>query len=166
MCTDKPARSRGFSLPELILLIVVMAIALTGILLVFNTAVVGSVNPAINKQAIAIAESLMDEILLMPFTKPPGSTFLGTCPNATQANRAQFDSVDDYNCFPSAGGPIVTGITTIDGTAIPALAAYSVAVTVVGTALSTVGVANSKRVRVTVTGPGVSVVLDGYRLNY
>jgi len=36
MCTNRPARSRGFSLPELILLIVVMAIALTGILLVLT----------------------------------------------------------------------------------------------------------------------------------
>jgi MSHA pilin protein MshD len=166
MCTNKPARSRGFSLPELILLIVVMAIALTGVLLVFNTAVVGSVNPVVNKQAIAIAESLMDEILLMPFAKPAGSTFAGGCGNATQANRAQFDTVDDYNCFPSAGGAPVAGITTIDGTPIPLLAAYSVAVAVAPTALSTVGAADSRQVRVTVTGPGTSVVLDGYKLNY
>src|SRR5882672_534130 len=112
MCTNRPARSRGFSLPELILLIVVMSIALTGILLVFKHAVVGSVNPVVNKQAIAIAESLMDEILLMPFGNPTGG-FSGA---ATQANRAQFDDVGDYNNFAT------TGIFTIDGTAIAGLA--------------------------------------------
>jgi MSHA pilin protein MshD len=156
MCTNKPARSRGFSLPELILLIVVMAIALTGILLVFNTAVVGSVNPVVNKQAIAIAESLMDEILLMPFNNPTGG-FSGA---ATQANRAQFDDVGDYNNFAT------TGIFTIDGTAIAGLAAYSVAVTVVPTALSTVPSTDSKLITVTVTGPGSGVALQGYKLNY
>jgi MSHA pilin protein MshD len=156
MCTNKPARSRGFSLPELILLIVVMAIALTGVLLAFNTAVIGSVNPVVNKQAIAIAESLMDEILLMPFSNPSGG-FTGA---ATQANRAQFDDVGDYNTFAT------TGIFTIDGTAIAGLAAYSVSVTVAPAALSTVPSTASKLITVTVTGPGSGVALQGYKLNY
>lgn len=157
MCTSrKPARSRGFSLPELILLIVVMSIALTGILLVFNTAVVGSVNPVVNKQAIAIAESLMDEILLMPFNNPTGG-FGGA---KIQANRAQFDDVSDYDTFAT------TGIFAIDGTAIAGLAAYSVSVTVVPTALSTVPSAASKLITVTVSGPGSGVVLRGYKLDY
>ena len=59
MCTDKPARSGGFTLPELILLIVVMSIALAGVLSVYDTAVRGSVDPVINKQTLAIAESMI-----------------------------------------------------------------------------------------------------------
>lgn len=156
--SSKPARSRGFSLPELILLIVVMAIALTGLLLVFNTAVVGSVNPVVNKQAIAIAESLMDEILLMPFADPGTGGCSGCAP--TQANRAQFNDVRDYHNFAT------TGIFAIDGTAIAGLAAYNVAVTVVPTALSTVPSAASMLITVTVSGPGSGVALQGYKLAY
>jgi MSHA pilin protein MshD len=166
MCTGRRALNAGFTLPELILLIVVIAIGLAGILMVFQRAVSASADPVINKQAIAIAESMIDEILLMPFNKPAGSTFAGGCANATQANRPRFDSVQDYDCFPHAGGPPVTGITTINGAAIPGLAAYSVRVAVADTALQTVPAADSRRITVTVTGPGTTVELQGFKLNF
>lgn len=162
-------RCAGFTLPELILLIIVLSIGITGILIAYNQSVRGSGDPMVRKQVVAVAESMMEEIQLMPFTNPTGG-FAGTCATATQANRAQFDDVGDYNCFPSAGGPPVTGITTIDGTAIPELAAYSVSVTVTpNVSLGTITAAsgNATLITVTATGPGgATFTLNGYRTNY
>jgi MSHA pilin protein MshD len=149
-------RQRGFTLPELLLLLVVFAIGLSGILVVFNTAVVGSPEPIVRKQAMAAAESMLEEILLMPFSNPPG----GWSGAATQANRASFDDVQDY------GGFATTGIYTIDGGApLAGLGAYNLSVAVANTALGTVPAGDSLRVTVTVTGPRIAYTLEGYKLN-
>jgi MSHA pilin protein MshD len=59
---------RGISLVELIMFIVIVSVALAGILLVMNVTTRGSVDPLVHKQALAIAESLLEEVELMPFT--------------------------------------------------------------------------------------------------
>ncbi|OFZ65658.1 MAG: hypothetical protein A2V79_07055 [Betaproteobacteria bacterium RBG_16_56_24] len=56
------------SLIELIMFIVIVSVALAGILLVMNVTTRGSADPLIHKQALAIAESLLEEVELMPFT--------------------------------------------------------------------------------------------------
>ena len=153
MCAD-PRRTRshraaGFSLPELLVLITVLSIGLAGIALALQQAVRGSGDPLLSKQAVAVAESLMEEILLQPFNPVAGGT-----------SRADYNDVSDYNGYSSVG------ITAIDGTPIPGLADYNVSVSVANAALGAVPAADSKRVTVTVTGRGVTYALDGYRLNY
>jgi MSHA pilin protein MshD len=59
---------RGISLVELIMFIVIVGVALAGILLVMNVTTKGSADPLIHKQTLAIAESLLEEVELMPFT--------------------------------------------------------------------------------------------------
>lgn len=142
---------RGFTLAELIVLIVVVSIAIAGVMLVYSTAVRGSADPLVNKQALAIAEALLDEIQLTSYSVLPG----------TGPNRADFDDVLDYDGYSTAGGMV-----TIDGAPIPELAAYNVAsVTVTTPGLN--GVAEARLIAVTVTGPGaVSIALAGYRVNY
>lgn len=66
MCT--PHKQQGISLIELILFIVIVSIALTGILWVMNVTSKGSADPLIHKQSLAIAEALLEEVELMPFT--------------------------------------------------------------------------------------------------
>ena len=61
-------RQRGISLVELIMFIVIISVALTGILLVMNQTTAHSADPMIRKQALAIAESILEEVELMPFT--------------------------------------------------------------------------------------------------
>lgn len=152
------ARARGFTLIELIVLIVVLGTTLAGVMLLFQNVVRSSVDPQIYKQALSIAEAMLDEVLLASYEPQPGG---GT--------RANFDDVGDYNGFSTAGG-----ITDLQGVAIPGLAAYNVSVTVAapagladsGGALS---VAESRRVTVTVTVaglPDMTVRLDGFRLRY
>ncbi len=58
----------GISLIELIMFIVIMSIALAGILTVMNRVTGHSADTLIRKQALAIAESLLEEVELMPFT--------------------------------------------------------------------------------------------------
>ncbi len=146
----------GFTLPEMLLLIIVISVGLTGILLVFNNVVVGSGEPIVRKQAMAAAESMLEEILLMSFSNPAG----GWSGAATQANRQNFDDVQDYAGFGT------TGIFTIDGVApISGLESYALSTVIVNVGLGSVPAADSLRVTVTVTGPQVSYVLEGYKVN-
>ena len=146
----------GFTLPEMLLLIIVISVGLMGILLVFNNVVVGSGEPIIRKQAMAAAESMLEEILLMSFANPSG----GWSGTATQANRQNFDDVQDYAGFGT------TGIFAIDGAApISGLESYALSTAIVNVGLGSVPAADSLRVTVTVTGPQVSYVLEGYKVN-
>jgi MSHA pilin protein MshD len=147
----------GFTLIELIVLVVVISAALVGVLLVFQTTVRSSADPQVHKQALAIAEALLDEILLTSYDPLPGT-----------GARANFDDVSDYSGYTTAGG-----MKDIQNNPVPGLEAYNVsnvAVTVVtlndtGNVLTPV--AEAKRVTVTVTGPtSVAISLDGYRLKY
>src|SRR5688572_5232749 len=59
---------RGLTLVELILFVLIVSIALLGVLLLLNTATARSSNPLVQKQALAVAEALLEEVQLMPFT--------------------------------------------------------------------------------------------------
>ncbi|OFZ68026.1 MAG: hypothetical protein A2Z01_02485 [Betaproteobacteria bacterium RBG_16_58_11] len=148
---------RGFSLIEVIVFIMIVSIALAGVLSVMNFTTQHSADPLVRKQAIAVAESLLEEVSLHDFTKPSGG-FPGPF---TYPNRQYFDGIGDYNGFTTSG------IYTIDGTQIFGLTGYNVSVTVVGSALSGIPVTGASLITVTVTGPdNVSVVLAGYRTAY
>jgi MSHA pilin protein MshD len=63
-----PRRQNGLTLIELVMFIVIVGVALAGILMVMNITIRHSADPMIRKQALAIAESLLEEIELQPFT--------------------------------------------------------------------------------------------------
>lgn len=190
--TDRSRRlQRGVSLLELILFIVIVGAGVAGVLGVWRVTAQGSADPLIQKQALAIAEAYMEEVLAMPFTycdpddlhaataesdgpvNPANPLFchttleaIGAEPGETRGSgTTPYDNVNDYNS-------LTTGVpATIDGTAIGGLGAYQVSVAVVAQALSngagTVAANASQRVTVTVTGPGnTTVTLDGYRTRY
>lgn len=155
MCTERRSRQRGFTLAELLLLIVVLSVGLAGILLVINTTTAHSADPMVRKQAMAIAESMMEEVLLMPYGPPDVGDWSGA---ATQANRAQFDDALDYNGFQTAGIYRIE-----DGSAIAGLENYNLAVAVVPASVSGV---SGLAVTVTVTGPiDTNYALTGYKFN-
>jgi len=160
--------ARGFTLIEIIVVMVVVSVALAGILLAYSNAVQGSPNPNAAKQALAAAEAMLEEVQLAAFCNPSGG-FGGPY---TQANRQNFDDVDDYAGFAT------TGIYTIDGVApVTGLEAYNVSVAVAAAdfpsaAVPTITAASgdAKRITVTVTGPtnlpnAATVVLSGYRFD-
>jgi MSHA pilin protein MshD len=173
-------RLRGTSLVELVMFIVVLGLGLAGVMQVFATAVRASADPQIQRQALAIAESLMEEVQLMPLTycdpddaNVEGANSPAECssmtegigPNAGESRfgTPQFDNVGDYHGYGMAG------IVDITGTPVAGLSGYSASVSVVADALGSIGAASGDalRITVTVTGPnGASATLDGYRTRH
>ncbi len=166
MCMNRP-RSQGFTLIELIIFIVVISAALASILSVMNNVVAVSADPMVRKQAAALADSIMEEILLQPFCDPDTVNAAVVPPvcaaiGLPEANRTLFDAVDDYNGIDeviSAAGPIFVGMPA-------ALNGYRVQIIVVPMAFGGIAAANSKDITVTVTGGRETVVLRGRRTNY
>lgn len=141
-------RQRGFTLIELIIFIVVVSAGMAGILTVMNTVVKSSADPMVRKQAMALADSIMEEILLKAYDDPDG------LPNVVEAGRDTYDDVSDYNGLTQADFPDLP----------PELSGYTIAITVDLPAASN-GV-TMKRVTVTVSGRGASVRMFGYRASY
>lgn len=148
--TTKP-RQHGFTLVELLIFIVVVAVGLTGILQVVNTVVKSSADPMARKQAMALADSILEEVLQKEYTDPDPLVSTG------ETTRATMDDVDDYN-----------GKTQALFTDWPAsLSSYTVAITVAAPAnLGGSTTVPAKKVTVTVTGGGNVISMSGYRANY
>ncbi len=182
----KRRKSLGLSLVELIVFIVVVGTAVGGVLAALNLATRSSADPMIQKQALAIAEAVLEEVQLQPFTycdpdDANAATALNPAGCATTAEAigpeagetrlsatTPFDNVNDYNGFNMIGG-----ITNIAGSAIAGLNDYAVSVSVAGQGFAAVGggraipAADSLLITVTVNAPGnVSVALHGYRVRY
>jgi MSHA pilin protein MshD len=100
----------------------------------------------VRKQAMAMADSILEEILQKEYSDPDGV-------QGNETTRATMDDVDDYN-----------GKTKAIFTDWPsALGSYTVAIAVTTTTLG--GVA-AKKVTVTVTGGTNDITMTGYRTNY
>ena len=141
---------QGFTLVELIVSMVVVSIALGGVLMVMNTTILHSADPMLQHQAVAIAESYLEEALLHAYSDPDGS--------GGESLRSLFDDVDDYDGLADAGARDQTG------SAISGLEDYTVTVDVAGDVLS--GVA-CKKVTVRVRHPAnIDLTLSGYRTDY
>ena len=140
-------RTRGFTLIELIFFIVVVSVALAGVLQVMNVGVTASADPLVRKQAAALAESILQEVLQKAYVDPDPALTSG------ESTRDTFDDVDDYN-----------GRTNSTFTDLPAsLSSYTIAIVV---APATLGALAAKRVTVTVSRGVESVSIVGYRTSY
>lgn len=166
MCTDQnPRMQRGVSLIELIIFIIIISVGLTGILLVMNQTTAHSADPLIHKQAIAVAESLLEEIQLQDYTD--ANSGLATCPASavTVTNRStNYHIIDCYKAFNMPSPPGIYSLN--DGTTpIAGLTGYAANVAIVDAVLG--GVASAVRITVTVTDPqGTQIAIDGYRTAY
>ena len=145
--------SQGFTLFELVITIAILAIAVAGILVVYITTVRSSADPMQREQAVAIAESYLDEILPKRFNDPDGAD--------GETNRSDFDDVDDYD---QINGEVPTDM---HGNAIAGLGAYSVDVVVSASSLNGLtGGTQSLRVDVIVSYGANAITISGYRTNY
>ena len=65
---NRMPEQRGLSMIELMVFIVIVGIAVTGVLSVYSSVTRTSVDPMVRKQALAVAESLLEEVLSKPYT--------------------------------------------------------------------------------------------------
>ena len=146
------SRQSGITLIELIISIVIITIAVAGILSVFNHNVARSADPLMQHQALAIAESYLDEILSKLYAHDQD-----ICPSDSDAHRSTFCTVDEYDGLNQPPH-------NQNGQSIAPLSGYYVSVNVSNASL---GGVPAKRVEVTVTHPaGVNLRLEGYRTDY
>lgn len=155
--------SAGFTLIEVIIFIVVVSVGLAGILLVSNTVVRSSADPMVRKQAVALAESILEEIMLKEYCDPDTATLAPpaapVCPASRIAAdqetlRVDYDDVDDYDGRTKA--------VFLDWPS--TLSTYDVLIAVAAPApLSGV---TMKQITVAVTGGGNTATLTSYRANY
>ncbi|MEY3182532.1 MAG: biosis protein MshD [Pseudomonadota bacterium] len=148
----------GFTLVELIIAIVIISVSLTGVLLAINLGSKYSADPTVNRQASAIAQAYMDEIL----TKSFPTSF--PCPAPPGGGRSVYTSVCDYQ------GLSDTGAKDQFGNALTGLDKYNVSVNIDGTtaALGTL-TPGTQVVRVDVTVSRnlmPTLTISGYRTKY
>ncbi len=189
MSGARRTRHLGVTLIEQIVFIVIVGLAVAGVMAAFVMSTRGSVDPMLQKQALAIAEAILEEVQLMPFTycdpddpqaAQAQSAAVGATgcsaggpeasgpepapfgPETRTSSTTPFDNVNDYHGY--AMGP---GISNIDGDAVGGLGAYSASVSVANQALGGVAAADSLLITVTVAGPATTTVrVQGYRTRF
>lgn len=179
MCTDRLRRQHGLTMIELIMFMIIIGVAVAGVLAVINLTTSRSGDPQQRKQALAIAEGLLEEIELARFTYcDPSDTKAATA--ASTADCSTVESVgpesgetrpyDNVNDYVAQYGTPVSLTTNVDGSAFPA--GYSAQVTISPEALNgiTSDASNAGtevlQITVTVSYAGGSITLDGYRTRY
>ena len=187
-------RQQGVTLVELIMFMVIVSIALAGILQIMRMTTANSADPLRRKQALMIAEALLEEVRQSGFTYCDprsnnadtatatagcefGENFGNEGPAGTVFVRP-FDNVNDYG---AANQAAVAAFNDDTGQLADALgrrmnvAGYSATVAIIPDALGDIPAGtgadtDALRVRVTVDipndNPDEPVVLDGYRARY
>lgn len=172
-----PTRQRGFTLVELIVFIVVVALAITGVVLVISRTVTQAPQALIQTRALEIAQAYLDEIATRRYDENTGqggvprcdssdpgaqpcSAVLGPEPGET---RATYDDVDDYHGLDDS--PPVD----VAGNPFPGYDDYRVQVSVAyaGTELGLSSDRLAKRVTLAITTPlGNTIPVSVYRGNF
>ena len=154
-------RPRGMTLVELVMAIALAGIMLAALMSAYSSIVGRSADPMVRMQAVAVAESLLEEALLKPFLDPVTGT---RCPAPPSGNRENYNNVCDFNGYSS------TGVTLPNGSTVSGLENYAVAITVSDISTGELGSVPTQcalRVSVAVTSPlNETITLNGYRTDY
>ncbi|MBS1187474.1 MAG: hypothetical protein H6R04_1492 [Burkholderiaceae bacterium] len=177
-------RQRGLTLIELVIFIIIIGVGVAGILSVMTLTTRHSADPMLRKQALAVAESLLEEIELHPFTycdpddanaatatvtavgaNGCATTVQGIGPTAGEtrySDTVRFDNVGDYDGF------AMNGINNLTNASIGGLEGYNATVAITADPRGGVAAAGDVlRIDVTVTPPGGdAITLTGYRFRY
>lgn len=194
MCTSNKfvRKAAGFTLVELVTFITIISVAMAGVVGALAYVNRYSANPLVQKQALAIAEALLQEIQQVSFSycdpndansatakaysdcaTDSQQSLTGPSPSTeSRYNQSNaFDNVADYGNF-SMPDDSCAGICLLgDATPLPGLAGYTAGVTLtqVGGSAAFPSLASDAalQITVTVTGPAnTRVVLTGYKVRY
>lgn len=182
----------GFTLVELVVFISIVSIAIAGVVGALSYTNRYSANPLVQKQAMAIAEALMQEIQQVPFTycdpnddnSATARAYTDCAANTQQAltgptpssesrydQANPFDNVADYGGFQMPDNACAGICRVGDNTPLAGISGYAVSVGLsqVGGSSAFPGLSADAAVQVTisVTGPAnTRVVLNGFRVRY
>lgn len=178
-------RQSGLTLFELIFFMVIISVGLAGILSVMNLTVRHSADPLQYKQALAIAESLLEEVQLQPFTYCKTDDLqAGTALEAIQGQQGCAEPPKAFGPEPGEGRPfnhvmsyggatsgtqglVMNGMEGLDGVLVAGLENYQASVTLTNEPLGGVAAEEVLRIDVRVNASGMEpVMLTGYRLRY
>ncbi len=153
MSIDRRVRrgSRGFTLLETIMAIVIIGVGVAGVLSVFNVNVQHSAEPVVRKQLLAIGEEMLEEIALRPFSGATKET-------SVACERANFDDLGDYDGYPTNHQ-----VCDVEGVPIAALSAYWLGVKVADVTLDGVP---ARRIEVEVRQGADKIVLVTWRTDF
>lgn len=142
------SRSKGFSLVELVITIVVLGIALSALTASLFSGIGRNADPLWQSKATQLSQAYLDEILSMRYQEnsPLGGGSIDGCnidgPEEGVGNRSLFDDVDDYNGLSETAD-------FLDITTASSYAGYTVSIEVTCDDFAI----NSKLVAVTITSP-------------
>ncbi len=186
----------GLTMIEMIMFILIVGVALAAIIGVLNLTNKGSADPLRRKQALMIAEGLLEEVQLARFTfcDPSADKAGDESVESSQEcdvpenwgpekgsvpalnNSRPFDNINDYVSAPNVAesGFNDAGGRLTDANGEPMnVDGYSATVTVTPESIAGIAVANPAsadvdvlRIRVEVRYDGETLVLDGYRTRY
>lgn len=184
MCTNAVRRRHGITLVEMLVFIVIVGVALAGIAGVMNFTSKNSGDPVRRKQALMIAEGLLEEVELAQFTYcVPGSSNADTANSVAECavpetfgmragDARPYDNVGGYGNNPQAFYNAGNQLADVAGNPMN-LNGYNATVTLSAEnglpqmPSSTLSDPYAFRITVTVTYDGTrSVTLDGYRTRY
>lgn len=150
---------RGLMLVETLVSIVILSVAFSSIIALLTGSVTNSVTPMLREQAVSLAESYLETILLHPYVDPTEAD-TGTCEEGDASFRGIYDDVNDFDCILDSDGA-----RDHLGVLIAGLGGYNVDVDVQDYTLNG---ATAVQIDVVVTHDGLgdlTVVLTGYRVD-
>ncbi|HEB58024.1 MAG TPA: type II secretion system protein [Gammaproteobacteria bacterium] len=167
----------GFTLVEIIVMIVLVSIAMVGVMAAYQHAMRHGADPVHQTRALKLGQAYLEEILGKRFDENTGQGGIPRC-NSTDAGaqpcsstfgpdggetRDLYDDVDDYH------GLDLSPPTDANGNALTGYNGFRLRVQVVnaGNELAGLNNADAKRIDVTVTTPrGNDFQFSGYRVNF
>ncbi len=163
-------RHRGATLVELVISIVIIGVAVSGVMLAMSQAARHSANPVIQQQAVAIAEAYFEEIALLAFDEDAATGVIGSEVGGPEPGetRTTYDDVNDYNGHSDSGPRALDSPATV----IAGLDDYTVNISVtntggLGPGGAQVVAGDALRIDVAVAHPvGTNLVLSGFRTRY
>jgi MSHA pilin protein MshD len=193
--STKRARQRGVTLIEMIVFIVIVSVAVVGVLQVMRLNTANSADPLRRKQALMIAEALLEEVQLAKFTYcDPTSENIDSAADSASCDVPElfgqgagagaaaepvgprpYDNVNDYVAAANAeSAAFDVGNVLSDASGAPmAPAGYTARVTIVPEDLGGIASGNTPtdvgdvlRISVAVSYDNQVLVLDGYRTRY
>jgi len=98
--------SHGVTLIELVISMVIISISILGVTSLFLGTTTTSADPMIRAQALAIAQSYMDEVMMQPYFPEINTSSTGSCSDGNppeKSNRAKYNDINDYSGLNDAG---------------------------------------------------------------